>query len=619
MAQGDNQIYFPEDVREDVAIFGNVTLLRAVIFLVIPILLGVLFFLFLPLSTGIRLTSLFFFPAVGGITVLMDIPGRLRRYKRYLKEPGRRKSGPPEEKGSLQEMIGAAFLSGPYLHYKDGSAAVFLKVAPPPWEYQTDTKKIEQENTFAASVTRAISYGLEVTEYADVDRDLCREEWDLREAQYSQLEDGGLKDLGLARVRHHRDYALARKTEYHIRLRAIPGMVDLQRRPADAEERRRLTEEALQDAAGGIIMELSRADMSVSVLGAESIRNLAVKQINPAAWRRVLPPLETDWTTPAAYQVEISEETDSSINPEKPKRLEKIHKLLSRPKRRDRVAHAPQPGVALVPGKLDRPAKFRPGKIANMISTLFKRRSKKPARGGELLGNLIAVWSPVPAGKTFTAVNLAVSLAWKGHNVILLDLDIRQLAVNSWFNIEGAGGLKQFLANPGADPWSIGFMPREVPGLLVLTHSGRDQLAVNESVLINLLTVLSRHAGYVIVDTGATGNETQAVLNLASKVLLVADQEPHRLDSISNALDSLESILDMNKLYLVANRIIESHNLDAESSVEDIRSRLGIGVDYRVPEQTTEAMEGMSSGVPPALFSREISKAFREISLDMAS
>ncbi len=52
-------------------------------------------------------------------------------------------------------------------------------------------------------------------------------------------------------------------------------------------------------------------------------------------------------------------------------------------------------------------------------------------------GVVVACWSPVPAGKTFVAVNLAVAASKMGKKVTLLDLDFARCAVYVWLNITG--------------------------------------------------------------------------------------------------------------------------------------------------------------------------------------
>ncbi|MDO7785791.1 AAA family ATPase [Desulforamulus aquiferis] len=614
MSQNDDSVYFPDDVREDVALFANITLFRAAVYIVMPLFIGVIFFLFLPFSIGIRLASLFFFPAAGLVTVLADIPGRIRRYKRYLKEPSRRKSGSPSEEVSIQKMVGVGFFSGPYVHYKDGSAAVFLRAEPPPWEQLTYGQKIYIEEIFVTAARRAFSSGLEVNIYADVDRDLCREEWDRRESQYNGMEDDGLKELGLSRLRYHREFTQAKKTEYHIRLRAVPGMVEMSGRPGSSEERRRMMEEVLQDAAGGMIMELNRASITVSALGSEAIRNLTAKQFNPVAWRRVLPPVETDWTIPGLYW----DEDDTNPEQEKVKNEGLIKRLLNRnAKNKQLQSGIPESDLDVIM-PVPKPQNRNKFSLAGMFKALFQRfkRKSKPTGAYDPLPNVITVWSPVPAGKTFTAVNLAVSLAWRGHNVILVDLDLRKPAVHNWFKIYNTGGLKEMLASPKRNPWTVGFTPKEVPGLLVLSGTGNEPILSSENTIVDMLGNLSRQVGYIVVDAGSSDDiSTNIALGVANRVLLVADQDPYRLENIAMVLDTKEAELDMNKVYVVANKVVESPHL----RIEDIRAKLELKVDYQVPERTTEVLEGMSSKIPPSLYSQEISSSFREIALDMAS
>ena len=75
--------------------------------------------------------------------------------------------------------------------------------------------------------------------------------------------------------------------------------------------------------------------------------------------------------------------------------------------------------------------------------------------GGEALKTLV-VTSAVPGeGKTLTAANLAVTLAYDGLKVLLIDCDIRRPRVHGLFRLPRAPGLMELLtasANPGNPP-----------------------------------------------------------------------------------------------------------------------------------------------------------------------
>ena len=65
-------------------------------------------------------------------------------------------------------------------------------------------------------------------------------------------------------------------------------------------------------------------------------------------------------------------------------------------------------------------------------------------------GNLVLVTSAVPGeGKTFTTINLAMSIAMElDHTVLLVDADVAKSDVSRLFDLEEAEGLTDYLAQP---------------------------------------------------------------------------------------------------------------------------------------------------------------------------
>ena len=84
-------------------------------------------------------------------------------------------------------------------------------------------------------------------------------------------------------------------------------------------------------------------------------------------------------------------------------------------------------------------------------------------------GHLIMIASAFPGeGKTFTSVNLAMSLALeKDFTVLLLDADVAKAHVSRLFGVEGERGLLDALRDPAIDIETL-VLPTDIPGLSVL-------------------------------------------------------------------------------------------------------------------------------------------------------
>lgn len=165
-----------------------------------------------------------------------------------------------------------------------------------------------------------------------------------------------------------------------------------------------------------------------------------------------------------------------------------------------------------------------------------------PVSKGEL-PNLITVWSPAPAGKTFTAVNLAAAYVCRGYQTVLVSDD----AFTHWLSLARPVPV---LGNSYE-----GIIPPEVPGLTVLAHmeniNGYRKLAEKNIVIVD-----------GCYDT----------LQYASQIILVVDQR--NLEQIVTNLD-LDN-LDWDKVWVLSNGV-------PEDEIEDMEAAIRLKVDYMVP------------------------------------
>jgi exopolysaccharide/PEP-CTERM locus tyrosine autokinase len=195
------------------------------------------------------------------------------------------------------------------------------------------------------------------------------------------------------------------------------------------------------------------------------------------------------------------------------------------------------------------PPEHQQRELAHQYRTL-KRPLLKYAFGGEAppadarLGSprTLMVTSALPGeGKTFTAINLALSLALeKDHSVILIDGDAPKPHVSQAFGIGGEPGLLDLLANATMPVESV-VLPTDVRGLHLLPIGRRAESATellasarmrqvigelehldgNAIVLLDsppmLLTseaqVLASLFGQVVLVVGAGGTPQQAVMD----------------------------------------------------------------------------------------------------------
>lgn len=169
------------------------------------------------------------------------------------------------------------------------------------------------------------------------------------------------------------------------------------------------------------------------------------------------------------------------------------------------------------------------------------------ADGGSELGNIVAVTSALAGeGKTFTSVNLALSIAAeKDWRVVLIDADCKSPQLSRLLGAEKEQGLLDVLKAPAAHIEDAR-MDTSIPGLSVIPLGTRDdhaaelfssarmasvcaELAGMDSrrivifdtsplLLTTESSVIAGHCGQIVIVVKAGSTEQQAVVNAVQKI-----------------------------------------------------------------------------------------------------
>lgn len=125
-------------------------------------------------------------------------------------------------------------------------------------------------------------------------------------------------------------------------------------------------------------------------------------------------------------------------------------------------------------------------------------------------------------GKSFTAANLACSLAFMGKKVIIVGLDIRKPGLNKVFHISRHGdGISQFLADPEhTDLRSLCQVSTISPNLYILPGGHippNPTELVARQALEDAVERMKQHFDYIILDTAPIGmvTDTQLIARVA--------------------------------------------------------------------------------------------------------
>lgn len=173
---------------------------------------------------------------------------------------------------------------------------------------------------------------------------------------------------------------------------------------------------------------------------------------------------------------------------------------------------------------------------------------------------LVMVSSALPGdGKTFTALNLALSIAReRDSSVLLIDADVAKGHMSDLLGIRTRAGLTDLLEKPGMDPASV-IQATDVDGLRVMA-AGRRHDSVPEMMasqrMRDLTTQLAaRNRDRVIIFDSSpllATNESQVLAKLVGQVLLVVRANGTPRVAVEEAV----ALLDRNKYVgLVLNQL----------------------------------------------------------------
>jgi protein-tyrosine kinase len=164
-------------------------------------------------------------------------------------------------------------------------------------------------------------------------------------------------------------------------------------------------------------------------------------------------------------------------------------------------------------------------------------------------GNLIMVTSAVPGeGKSFTAANLAMSIAMElDHTVLLIDADVARPSLPKLFGIPAAGGLLDVLVKPELDLGQV--LQRTNVEKLSLLQSGTQhpratELLASDAMARLLDEIATRYADRIVIFDSPPQLVTTEARVLASRmgqVVFVVQAEKTLQGEVHQALAAIES------------------------------------------------------------------------------
>ncbi|HEV7609495.1 MAG TPA: XrtA-associated tyrosine autokinase [Steroidobacteraceae bacterium] len=163
-------------------------------------------------------------------------------------------------------------------------------------------------------------------------------------------------------------------------------------------------------------------------------------------------------------------------------------------------------------------------------------------------GQLIMMASAMPGeGKTFTAINLAMSMAMeKDVSVLLVDADVAKPHISRTFGVENEPGLLDVLRDADSNVEAM-ILPTDVPGLSVLP-SGRRSETATELLASHRMEETVRYlaesdaARIVLIDSPPLllTSESRALAHWVGQVVIVVRADSTPQQAVLDAIDYLD-------------------------------------------------------------------------------
>ncbi len=174
--------------------------------------------------------------------------------------------------------------------------------------------------------------------------------------------------------------------------------------------------------------------------------------------------------------------------------------------------------------------------------------ARLPYKQGARNSNIILVTSAVPGeGKSFTAVNLAVSIAMEqDHKALLIDADFIQPTLTRAVGLEGRQGFIETLTQKDTTIADV-IYKTELPDFRFIPagapHYRSNELVASEEMQLKLAEISKRYADRVIVLDSSpllATSEAHVLASLVDQVVLVVEAEKTPRALVEEALAALK-------------------------------------------------------------------------------
>jgi len=185
------------------------------------------------------------------------------------------------------------------------------------------------------------------------------------------------------------------------------------------------------------------------------------------------------------------------------------------------------------------------------------KRAFAPAVAGERPANLIMITSSLPGeGKTYCAINLAMSIAMElDHTVLLIDADVARPSVLSTLGLPAQPGLMDMLLDDTLDLADV--MLRTNVDTLSILSAGTStpratELLASQSMSTFLHEIATRYPDRIVIFDSPPlllTSEAHVLATQMGQIVLVIESETTTQHAVKESLRQLEGCSNVNLIY----------------------------------------------------------------------
>lgn len=171
--------------------------------------------------------------------------------------------------------------------------------------------------------------------------------------------------------------------------------------------------------------------------------------------------------------------------------------------------------------------------------------------------NLIMVTSALPGeGKTFSAINLAISIAMElDHTVLLVDADVARPSVLRTLGLKSEAGLMDLLLDAKLDMADV-LLKTNIDTLTILpagkNHRHATELLASQTMSSLLDEIASRYPDRIVIFDSPPlllTSEARVLASQMGQIVVVVEAETTTIHAVKSALSQLEACSNVNLVY----------------------------------------------------------------------